>query len=595
MKASVMVLVLLAITLLASPAGALAQSEEALRKAVEAEPQNPIYHKELGRFYARRGAHSEAIREYQNAVDLAPSDADARLHLAELFAWTRDFDRSIVTYRELIIGHPENLQARLGLAQVFRWSQRYADSEGQLREVLEVDPENRDAIYGMAQTAALAGDFVKALDFVNQGISLHPQDAELQAEKGIVLSWSGNLKEGIAFLKKATTLDPSSASTYRSLADAYSWRKEFSLAVENYRKALELEPDSVGTALDLARAHKNDGNKILAAEVVRQVLRGSPDHHEALELLQEIRRDKKVDWNWTLEEIGEPVVFFGILLIMMRLFYKRWRLVRQSRLYRNLYRFILPGLFLLFLAAYVARIIFEAGLYYEIAEIVLIVAVALLVVVLSVDRGPATVSMTDRVLVVGAHPDDIELGAAGAMLRFTHEGARVYGLVLTQGENGTKAPAGTRQTEAQTAAAGLGLDDLWVLDFPDTQLRQHIPAIRDAIEKKIEELSIRIVISHSPQEAHGDHVAVFEAAKEASRKCSLLCYESITAPKEFVPNYFVDITLYLSDKLRVLGMHKTQKEKFYMDRELIQGRAAHRGLQAGVPYAEAFWIYRWVR
>ena len=100
---------------------------------------------------------------------------------------------------------------------------------------------------------------------------------------------------------------------------------------------------------------------------------------------------------------------------------------------------------------------------------------------------------------------------------------------------------------------------------------------------------------NSPHETHGDHVAVFEAAKEAARKCSLLCYESISAPKEFVPNYFVDITPYLPDKLSAVSSHRTQRGKFYMNEELVKGRAAHRGLQAGVPYAEAFWIYRWVR
>ena len=595
MKTVVLVLTVLAFALLARPSGAFAQSEEALRQAIEKEPRTPAYHKELAKLYSRKGAYLEAIREYESALALVPSDADARRHLAELFGWTRNFDRSIVTYQELIAVHPENLQARIGLAQVFRWSQRYVESEEQLREVLRADPKNRDAIYGMAQSAALAGDFAMALTFADLGISLYPQDAELHAQKGIVLSWSGNSKEGITFLKRAVALDPASPSTYRSLADTYAWRKEYRFAVENYRKALELEPDSIGTALDLARAYKNDGNKVLAEEVIRQVLRGSPDHHQALELLQEIRRNQEVDWLWTLEEIGEPVVFFGILLILMRLFYKRWQLRRLSRLYRNLYRFILPCLFLLFLAAYAARIILEMGLYYEIAEIALTIAVALLILLLSLDRGPVSVPMTDRVLVVGAHPDDIELGAAGAMLRFTHEGASVYGLVITKGENGTKAPAEKRQTEAQMVAAGLGLENLWVLDFPDTQLRQHITGIREAIEKKIEELGIQIVITHSLHETHGDHAAIFEAAKEASRTCSLLCYESISAPKEFVPNYFVDITSYLPDKLRAIGMHKTQRDKFYMDPELIRGRAAHRGLQAGVRYAEAFWIYKWVR
>jgi len=199
------------------------------------------------------------------------------------------------------------------------------------------------------------------------------------------------------------------------------------------------------------------------------------------------------------------------------------------------------------------------------------------------------------VLVIGAHPDDIELGAAGSLLKLTDHGAKVYGLVMTQGEIGSNAPLGTRAAEAIQAAGHLRLTDIWVLKFPDTQLRQHITELRAVIEEKIQELDIKIVITHGPYETHGDHVAVFEAAKEAARKCSLLCYESISAPKEFVPNYFVDITPFIPDKLSAISSHKTQRGKFYMDSELVKGRAAHRGLQAGVPYAEAFWVYRWVR
>lgn len=115
------------------------------------------------------------------------------------------------------------------------------------------------------------------------------------------------------------------------------------------------------------------------------------------------------------------------------------------------------------------------------------------------------------------------------------------------------------------------------------------------IEDMISELGVRVVITHGPHETHGDHVAVFEAAREASRHCSLLCFESISAPKEFVPNFFVNITPYLPAKLQAIALHETQEKKFYMDPELVKGRAAHRGLQAGVRYAEAFWVYRWVQ
>ncbi|HSS44414.1 MAG TPA: PIG-L family deacetylase, partial [Thermoanaerobaculia bacterium] len=96
------------------------------------------------------------------------------------------------------------------------------------------------------------------------------------------------------------------------------------------------------------------------------------------------------------------------------------------------------------------------------------------------------------------------------------------------------------------------------------------------------------------RETHGDHVAVFEAVKEAARRSSLLCFETVSTPPEFVPNFFVDITPYLPEKLRAIGRHKTQGHKLYMDPEVVRGRAAHRGLHVGMPYAEAFWVYRWV-
>jgi LmbE family N-acetylglucosaminyl deacetylase/tetratricopeptide (TPR) repeat protein len=574
-----------------------ARSAAGVRSPVESEPKIQAAHKDLAKQYAQNGALADAIREYQAALAANPNDGDARLHLAEVFSWSGDYDRSLVTYEDLLKTSPSNLEARIGMAQVLRWSHRYADAEQQLQSVLKVDPENLDALKGMAQTYALAGDFGRSLSFLDRGISHHPHDAELVAQKGTVLSWSGNLQEGIALLKTAVTLDPSSASAYRSLADAYTWRKEFSRAAENYRRALDIEPRSVETALDLARAYQKAGERTMAEEVVTQVLRLAPSHHQAIKLLQEIRRDDRLETARAMDVIGEPIAFLAILSLPTVVFYKRQRrTIWQAPQHRKLYRIVFPVLSLLFLAAYGLHIVFETSVYYKISEIVLLIAIGVFTLLLFRETRPAgSASAGASVLVIGAHPDDIELGAAGSLLKLAQEGAKVYGLVLTQGEIGSEAPIGTRADEARQGASHLGLSDLWILNFPDTHLREHITEIRAVIEEKIKEFGVQIVITHSPHETHGDHVAVFEAAKEAARKCSLLCYESISAPKEFVPNYFVNITPYLPDKLSAVSSHRTQRGKFYMDEELVKGRAAHRGLQAGVPYAEAFWVYRWVR
>ena len=553
-------------------------------------------HRELAMRYTRGGAFSEAIREYEAALQENPNDIDSRWHLAEVLAWNGDYDRALVTYQDVLRASPSNLQARIGMANVLRWSHRYSDSEQQLEIVLKADPENLDAIKGLAQTYALAGDFSRSLSFLNSGISKHPHDTELLAQKGTVLSWNGDLAEGIELLKNAVTLSPT-AGAYRSLGDAYVWRKDFPNAAENYRKALKMEPGSIETALDLARAYQKAGDRTLAEEVVTQALRTSPNDHQAIELLQELRRDGRMDTQKAMDAMGEPVAFLAILSLPSVFFYKRQRrFFWQGSIHRRLYAVVLPALYFLFVAIYTLHVLAEANVFLKILETGTLAALSVCTVLLFREiHVSAGAPKAESVLVIGAHPDDIELGAAGSLLKLGQEGKRVYALVMTQGEVGTSAPAGVREGEARDGASQLGLSDLWVLNYPDTHLREHISEMRSVIERRIKELGIQMVITHSPHETHSDHVAVFEAAKEAARNCSLMCYESISAPKEFIPNYFVDITRYLPEKLSAISSHKTQRGKFYMDSELVKGRAAHRGLQAGVPYAEAFWVYRWVQ
>ena len=567
-----------------------------LQPASHFDIQHDDVHREMANRYMKAGAFSDAIREYETALKASPNDIDSRWRLAEVLAWNGDYDRALVTYEDVLRATPSNFQARIGMANVLRWSHRYSDSEQQLETVLRADPDNLDAIKGLAQTYAIAGDFAQSLSFLNRGLAGHPHDAELLAQKGIVLSWSGDLAEGIDLLKSAVTLNPT-AGSYRSLADAYVWRREFSSAAENYRRAWKLEPKSIETALDLARAYEKAGERTLAEEVVTQALRTSPNDHQAIELLQQIRRDGRMDTQKAMDVIGEPVAFLAILSLPSVFFYKRQRrFIWRGAMHRRLYAFVLPALYFLFVVIYTLHVLAESNVFFKVLEIGILGALSVCTLLLFREmHASARIPRAESILVIGAHPDDIELGAAGSLMKLTQEGKRVYALVMTQGEIGTSAPAGVREEEARRGASQLGVSDLWVLSFPDTRLREHVSEMRTAIETKIEELGIQMVITHSPHETHGDHIAVFEAAKEAARSCSLLCYESISAPKEFVPNYFVDITAFLPEKLSAISSHKTQRRKFYMDSELVKGRAAHRGLQAGVPYAEAFWVYRWVQ
>ena len=199
------------------------------------------------------------------------------------------------------------------------------------------------------------------------------------------------------------------------------------------------------------------------------------------------------------------------------------------------------------------------------------------------------------VLALGAHPDDIELGCAGLILKLKASGARVYGLTFTRGEKGTDR-AGQRELETRKATAFLGLDGHEVLDFPDTGLQEKIPLLKRAIEEKIKEIGATMVLTHTGVDVHGDHRAVAAATREAARSVrTVLSYEDVSTSDQFTPNFYVDITHYIDDHLRACAFHKTQEHRSYMDPHVIQGRAAHRGMQIGVHFAMAFRTLNMVR
>jgi LmbE family N-acetylglucosaminyl deacetylase len=105
-----------------------------------------------------------------------------------------------------------------------------------------------------------------------------------------------------------------------------------------------------------------------------------------------------------------------------------------------------------------------------------------------------------------------------------------------------------------------------------------------------------MVITHTDVDVHGDHRAVFAATREAARAVpTVLCYEDVSTTNQFTPDLYVDITGYIEDHLKACAFHRTQDHRTYMDAHVLQGRAAHRGMQIGVHFALAFRTVQLIR
>lgn len=194
---------------------------------------------------------------------------------------------------------------------------------------------------------------------------------------------------------------------------------------------------------------------------------------------------------------------------------------------------------------------------------------------------------TGPVLVIGAHPDDIELGCGGTVARLTDHGRDVHVVVMSAGSNG--GDAARRQQEAGRGAARLAASSVEVLDFPDTRLESRAADMVRDLDRVIREKQPTLILTHSRHDQHQDHHAVHLATVRAARgHHSILCYESPSVTREFDPSVFVDIGAYVDTKVAAIRAHRDQRSKPYMSDHRVRGIAAFRGQQARLGLAEAF-------
>jgi len=577
--------------------GKLKEAETVLVEASSMKPDHIPTLKALADIYEKRKQYREAIEKYKKIVRLSPRDVSALSHLGDLYSWTGDYENGIVIYRRAIQIDPQNLGLKTGLAKIMRWAQRYDESESLYLEVLQKDPGNYEALKGLGKTLAIKGDFPLALKIIDKAIKLYPYSAELYKEKGTILGWQRNYQEAVRALKEAIKLSPEYGAAYRTLGDVYYWMKDYIHAIGAYKKAASIEHDNIENYILLAKTYRAMGQPGLAEEAIKRALRINPDDTRALNMLNEIRGR---DGYALFEKAGNILHTAGFIFTLMLVFYiykrNKRTLRKRHKLYLYFTNFMIPGLVVLTVGAYVGKNVLSTWIAGEtvedLAETLLFFSLGIsFIILLKTQKRVSREFGRSVILAIGAHPDDIELGCGGLLLKAKDSGARIYGLTLTRGEKGN-GKNGNRAEELEKAARFMEMDGFWIYDLPDTDLKNYIKEMKEIIEKKIKETGAELIFTHTPIDIHSDHKAVFEATKEAARHVSIISYEDVSTSREFVPNYYVDITDYVDDKIKLISFHKTQGDKTYMDPDVIRGRAAHRGLQCGVSYAEAFRVYK---
>lgn len=227
--------------------------------------------------------------------------------------------------------------------------------------------------------------------------------------------------------------------------------------------------------------------------------------------------------------------------------------------------------------------------------------------------------MPKSVLCVGAHPDDLEFGVAGSVAKWVHDGAKVYYLILTNGNKGSddrslssEELTTIRRNEQIDAGKILGVKQVYFKDYEDGTL-EVTQALKKDIVRVIRQTKPEVVYCIDPTVIytldgfgvnHSDHRAAGMATIDAVFPLArdYLSFPELYSDEKLEPhkvktllmtnfeksNFSINISNFINRKLDALAVHKSQLDNPEATLEMIKRRAKETGGLVGYKYAESF-------
>lgn len=197
-----------------------------------------------------------------------------------------------------------------------------------------------------------------------------------------------------------------------------------------------------------------------------------------------------------------------------------------------------------------------------------------------------------RVLFLGAHPDDIELGC-GALLH--HIAKHTDVLCVTLSDNQANPELKNVQEEHYESMAVLGVTKEHII-FGPFRTRVFPNARQDILEyflKLRREFNPDLIFTHSRQDVHQDHNTMTDESLRAFRGITVLGFDVVRSSYGFFPHFLVEVTEEdVTKKIDALSQYETYRDRYYFNSELTRSIMVRHGALAEIPFAEGFDILR---
>jgi LmbE family N-acetylglucosaminyl deacetylase len=205
---------------------------------------------------------------------------------------------------------------------------------------------------------------------------------------------------------------------------------------------------------------------------------------------------------------------------------------------------------------------------------------------------PKVAGSNYRILCLGSHCDDIEIGCGGTILRLLgeHSNATVFWVVLSS----TQTRAEEARRSAESFLQNAGGKEILIKEFKDGFLPYQGTEVKSFFEEMKQRVTPDLIFTHYRHDLHQDHRFTCELTWNTWRDHLILEYEIPKYDGDFgSPNFFVELDEALCrDKVRcVVDSFASQREKHWFSEEIFRAVLRLRGMEchSATGYAEAFY------
>lgn len=197
-----------------------------------------------------------------------------------------------------------------------------------------------------------------------------------------------------------------------------------------------------------------------------------------------------------------------------------------------------------------------------------------------------------RVLFLGAHPDDIELGC-GALLHHIVNQTEVLCVTLSDNQKNPSLKNIVKELYDSMAILGVPREKVIVQEFTTRKFPDMRQEILEYMLEIRHEFKPEIVFTHTQQDIHQDHNVVTHEALRAYRGITVLGYDVVRSSYGFFPHFMVAVTAEdVEKKIEALSQYNTYHDRYYFDADLLRSTMIRHGALAERPFAEGFDILR---